>query len=910
MLIALTFFTQAYATSSSLWNAADAKKQKGNIMIDGAQTGRNISYFADMDRTAGHVYHENGHSYIIEHAIRLLREDGYGNWADFAQSYILHLSSGAVHADAYKGRVQIRIQLEVLWGLFSKDLHTFDLTCAGGCEHYHNCDDGTGLNLTGFNIISEAADYLIKILTILGPSNYTFGLVNLDIEIDPDIRNQYDSGADLCVEHFRNAVETWKNGKVQYPGRSEQESAMYELGWACHLMADLTVAQHLYEKFIGGHSDYENFADGKGDLPGYHAKKGDFAKNLANKNWGARQLTENLTKTMFYNHPENFQQAEYGGDKEREKALRLALPLAEQHTAALIASFMREIGIPKNLPPLRGYVSVKGKAEKVPGAFVFYSPINQIEQNVDWTDTWRGWNYVRANNQGFYSIPVTGNTKYWLRPAMPGYSFDGTTDANLEFGKKVCPVEYWQPGGVVDSDMLFFYMDPLPQIKVAVLHLPGQQKTVMAKMPMQNIGIGTRTDFIRSGAQLSKSATKISPALASAISRSLLQAECSQNVIGVHDNDLQLPKETTIYLQLSNLIDASKGSVLVSAVEINNTVDRFRSNWRSSGLPITASGALKASNPDKPQFQTLGHIDSSGFQKLNSQLSKISDARSGVGDRQIFSFIPPSVDGSRTSLLLDNGLVLVPSLQGAEIEVSTVSGPGRLQAQSSLRVKTNEDGRAAFRIRSGSHAGLIRLQFKVIKNPAASKILPTEVLEIHVQPRVKGIDPKTETQIQLESVFLMKIQEAYALSSESGSEKFRTTVQLGKQGLVHESIKTRTDVIQAPQAKPEKIQTQTFDQEKFREAQARTPQKNVIDISGQWRSNVGLVYEISQSEIGFTWRVIDRDQRGEGNITGDSINARWWGALGEGSAVGRIEDINESGVAQKIVWRNGVIFFR
>ena len=893
------------ATSSLPWNTPDAQKQRGPIRVLGRSSPiGNLSYFADLDRTPGYVYHHNGHSYIIEHAIRLLREDGCPNWADFAQAYLLHLTSGSAHADAYKGRVRIRIQLELLWGLISEDLFEWDLTCAGGCEHYHNISDGSGLDLTGFSVLGNAADFLIKILTIY-TSWYSsaLGLVNLDVEVDPRIDFSYPSGANLCEGHYLNALATWRNGTLSYPGRSQRESAMYELGWACHLLADLTVAQHLYEKFIGGHASYEDFADGMGDEPGFHAVKGDFVKNFGAAIPAPRQLADNLARFMYLQHPENYPQAEDGNDDERRQALKVALPAAERYTAALLALFMKEIGVPKTAPPLRGYVSVKGKADKVPGAYVYYAPFNPIEQNVDFKDTWRGWNHVRADSQGMYSIPMIGSMKYLIRPAMPGYSFDGTTDGNLEFGPKTCPVEYQQAPGAFDTDMLNLYMDRLPTTMVAAM-LPKQKQAVLAKPFPPGILVKEGTDIVPVGSRLARSGTGISSSVATAVTKSLLETECSSNVIGIRGNDIDLAEEAVLNLHVFNYLDIVKGKVVASSAEIRDAVDNFRTKWKSAGLPMTASGELQTKLTGQETLKPLNVVSPNGLQAMKAHLPTRQAITSSGAKRNIISFTPPGVDTFQASLLMENGLALVPSPRGVEIEVTTLPAPGCLLAASAIRLTTNDDGLASFRVRAGSHAGKVHLQIKVVKNPAAPQILPTETVDIVVQPRLQGADPKTEAPVVLEPIFLMNTIQATLLTPGPEPDVFRATIQVGPQGVRYGNMDL------APGFKPALLSAPVpAPKAEMKKTQPAPTQPQAPDISGTWKSSIGHMYEITQTGDAFTWFVSSLNQRAEGTIDGNSVKASWRGLLRRDSATGKVI-LDAEGRAVRIEWSNKVVFFR
>ncbi len=900
----------AMAPLSLPWNTPGHEKEKGPIRLKGRSSPvGNLSYFADLDRLPGRIYHESGHAYIIEHAIRLLREDGFPNWADFAQNYLLHLVSGATHADAYKGRVKIRIQLELLWGLISEDLFEWDLTCAGGCEHYHNISDGSGLDLTEFSVLGNAADFLIKILTIYA-SWYTsgMGLVNLDVEVDPRINFQYPSGASLCAQHYQQALATWRDGALGYPSRSQRESAMYELGWACHLMADLTVAQHLHEMFIGGHAGYEDFAEGMGDEPDLHAVKGDFVKNFGGNIPPPQQLADSLARFMILQHPENLDQAENGGYAERRQALKTALPAAERYTAAVLARFMSELGVPKTAPPLRGYVSVKGKADKIPYAYVYYAPFNPIEQNVDVMDQWQGWNHVRADAQGMYSIPMTGNMKYLIRPAMPGYSFDGTTDSNLEFGPKTCPVEYRQPSGAMDTDMLNLYMDPLPQAVVAVLQAPQKKQAAFSKTSFPGLLVENRADLIPTSVNLPQSGTAISQSLSTAVTKSLMETDITTNVLGVQGNDLGLPSEAVVNLRIFNYLDISKGQVVRSPAEVRTAIDGFRAKWKAAGLPLSASGDLKVSLTGNEVLKPLDIVNANKLQKMKAMLPTRQTATPEGKTRNIVSFAAPGVDPEKSSFLMENGLALVPVARGVEIEVQTVPVPGGLLGPSSVRVITNDDGLAAIRIKAGSHAGRVRLQVRVLKNPAAPQILPTETINIIVQPRLMGIDPKPETRILLEPVLLLNMLQATPFSPAPGPDVFRAKIQVSPQEVRFGNIDLSARFKPARQGAPATVQQKAAGQAQAAAAGAQ-PRTPTPDISGTWQSSIGLVYEITQTGTTFSWHVASINQRAEGTIDGNSVKASWRGLLRRDSATGKVI-LDASGKAIRIEWSNGVIFRR
>lgn len=88
-----------------------------------------------------------------------------------------------------------------------------------------------------------------------------------------------------------------------------------------------------------------------------------------------------------------------------------------------------------------------------------------------------------------------------------------------------------------------------------------------------------------------------------------------------------------------------------------------------------------------------------------------------------------------------------------------------------------------------------------------------------------------------------------------------------------------------------------------------------IQISGVWDSNLGLTYHIAQDGPHFTWETVKNGnptgQIGKGSLEGETIIASWKGGpQGPGEAQGTIVHVNPDGVATRIEWKNGVVFFR
>jgi hypothetical protein len=81
------------------------------------------------------------------------------------------------------------------------------------------------------------------------------------------------------------------------------------------------------------------------------------------------------------------------------------------------------------------------------------------------------------------------------------------------------------------------------------------------------------------------------------------------------------------------------------------------------------------------------------------------------------------------------------------------------------------------------------------------------------------------------------------------------------------------------------------------------------DVSGQWKSSIGLVYNITQAGDQFEWTVENSNEQGQGTIKGNNVSASWKGQQGVGSSAGKLTT-DSSGRATEVKWNNGVRFYR
>jgi len=77
------------------------------------------------------------------------------------------------------------------------------------------------------------------------------------------------------------------------------------------------------------------------------------------------------------------------------------------------------------------------------------------------------------------------------------------------------------------------------------------------------------------------------------------------------------------------------------------------------------------------------------------------------------------------------------------------------------------------------------------------------------------------------------------------------------------------------------------------------------DISGQWQSNLGVVYTLTQIGDKFTWHMPSTNQTGFGDIDGTNVSAVW--PIGFATGTVTVDAANR-GIT--INWSNGVIFTR
>ena len=85
IFVSLSIFLLVIALPA--WNTSGWTDKQGKLVVNGVEVAsESVSYTANMDLNENAYYMQKGHAYILEHAIELLRSDGYGNLADVARA--------------------------------------------------------------------------------------------------------------------------------------------------------------------------------------------------------------------------------------------------------------------------------------------------------------------------------------------------------------------------------------------------------------------------------------------------------------------------------------------------------------------------------------------------------------------------------------------------------------------------------------------------------------------------------------------------------------------------------------------------------------------------------------------------------------------------------------------------------
>ena len=83
-----------------------------------------------------------------------------------------------------------------------------------------------------------------------------------------------------------------------------------------------------------------------------------------------------------------------------------------------------------------------------------------------------------------------------------------------------------------------------------------------------------------------------------------------------------------------------------------------------------------------------------------------------------------------------------------------------------------------------------------------------------------------------------------------------------------------------------------------------------IDLSGTWNSNIGLVYQISQSGSSLFYQDPMMHKQVNGTVDGKTVTVSWMEGNAMKSIKGTITSVDNNGIAKRIEWQNNVVFNR
>ncbi len=940
-----------------------------------------------------HGYHQSPHVYILQHAIRILHESGYENWAEIAGQQLHWLANGARLADdplGTGGRMAIWGEIKLFHLISVWDDLIYDICSLASLNHFHNPSGSgvwdsvlwrdrvePGLDLRKWKDVATDMNMLEKLLQLWAAAALITPLTGLPADpitvsfeayVKPPMQDFYRSAADQAQEKYDSALQLYNETYCL-------SEAMFRLGWACHMLGDMSVTQHTYDSFIG-HENYENAATGKGEntsdpqFPVQHLFVGKTPVDLrALMKLSATEMAFHVAQAVHTE--EQYQWAEgegsaptegfdmmafIKGDQRRSNhpmALKKALQAAELYTAALIAKFMAEAGVPEKVPVLRGAVYA-GK-QPLAGAYVFYAPIRPgfSSDFVPW------WDCVRTDEKGHYSLDLKPNVDYLMRPAMPGYDFTGSyliTSQQDQWGT-LCPVPYRHTGAMA-SRTLNFYLSPwvepnqqqlakAPQDFAAQVRPNVEALLDPSKKPFPGFGLykvptgSIPEPVVPSGTPMPLSKEVLSPAMAQKVSQALLEvkhittgllqwpspnsdlAEPLYDNVMTTESSSERPHEAYAQLQVSHLLalDQAQPQLLVQTPDIVKVIDLRRAQWaagalkpplmvmegkpKAAGRALTKSAKAEEVDMNRPDIQAIvQRVDSI---KKALPKSKVQGPDGKLAEKPR---LPVSAAGLpiKDSLLF-NGLLPVPAPAGVKLEVAIKPGPGYLGSPSipPLILTTDNTGRAAFFLHAGSHAGTIRVFVKVVQDSHV-QYRPETALEFHVRPQL-GPDVTPVKHPTLSTAPVVDPADPYAPPQNWHRERTVAAqppvMKSGRVRGVPGQLAGTPDLKTIPKIPAPGNAAMTQET-----APGEAGQKTQISMEGRWSSSILVEYDISQTGDRFTWTAPQLNQQGAGILSGQEVSTRWRGPNDAGTAEGRITEVDATGKATRIEWDNGVVLFR
>lgn len=623
------------------------------------------------------------HCYILYQAIQLLRQDGKTNWADIYTQNFQALTDGSTYADAYLGDLVLWIGYECL-EIFRITEHAVRVCNYAGFEHYYNPTTGKGLHIPNINALADflTLPYVSYILVdILGGG--TIPGCGLDLELNFDLKEQYPSATDLCEEHYQLAKKNYQGEDLLWPKQSSLYNTMFQVGWASHFIQDLGVVQHLHEDYLGNHNKYDSAPTGL-DVSDerYSAQSWDLGKDY--RTVSASELAK--MTALEVDNPQDYAQSKSDDDTEElRKAVPRGLKAGEQYTAAILAKLMTELDIPPTVPSLVGIVRDYETGRPIPGAFIFYRERYYREfTNPD--SPLGAWDAVRTDQNGRATLPLREGTSYLIRPIIPGYKFDGIYASSIEqgdisFTRNGPPFKWSHPISTLDESLeCTWFLEPLSLGEEAgplVHHVVASERDRIAENLYGQLHAHISEREIEPVSALPLSGKPLSVALANDIHRGIMEVVADTTMLAALNNEpistqLGLVNETYIEIRLSRLADIQKGRILQAPQEIVETVDLAKKKMASSEMIDIAESSTNIS------------VEVKGLKIADIQVPNATSI-----SEQTVQVINDSLSRQQSAALLKHGLIFVPSLVGAEIEVTLASDPGCIGPDFIVSTATN-----------------------------------------------------------------------------------------------------------------------------------------------------------------------------------------------------------------------------
>jgi hypothetical protein len=667
--------------------------------------------FVGGEKELGTGYYHYPHVYEIENAVRLFKEKGWDNWALYLSSpdRFQALADGVTWADAYKGRLVVHISLHVLWvEVYGYD---YDVCNYAGFDQYYNTYNqdpaGRGLDSEGIDVLADFLPVLIKTLgpaivetvgAIAGVPGLGGLLAAVSVDVRPELQGEYPSGALQAQQHYESATGYYFNGatdpvtgknRLYWPQRSPEYNSLFQLGWSTHFIQDIGVIYHIHD--IGSsfppnpHNDFEDDAAGHGDREDgtsadYHVKASAWTLGLDYETKNITMLARDEAVAIDDGNDWNLARSQ--NPDVRRAVVQKGVRVSEQYTAAVIAKYLTETGIPKVKQSFQGRVEDL-QNNPVPYAYVFYRKGKECIQHPDIPILCGmppgAWNYVRADKNGVYVLdlkPSDASTvdTYLVRPVMPGYRYvgyqQGGTSELMGATTDGKPLEYqppWKSVAVTTNPYYEFYMSPLETGQ------PVQQMVVMSPVPL-----------------LFKP-SELAPAATETLRRDLIAVTPESPVLRVHTTDsfqqkvVSLPETSYVEVQLANLVDLNTPRVLQSPETIRSTLIAAKNQkaaWYAvhepemvSAVPPSPSTVLKYQAAGSDRFipasspegwhRVLSSLPKTRVKAQNGTMVEVPDLSFAFGSAPVISgeFLPA------------NGMARIPAVN-AQVEVTLESAPG------------------------------------------------------------------------------------------------------------------------------------------------------------------------------------------------------------------------------------------